>query len=205
MFSGGAAYIMKHDTFSDSFAMHLLLLFAENYILATDVQWHTSNITQKQKYVNSVCHCEGVSNFSKTCQYATAIFSLSYWDVSIIVLFIIQVHLEFPTVWSGVLWQLVLRACSILHIPSPPHHWALWVQLSLGQTSLQSSVTLHLMDINCLPPDLFAVTRPWLWCHVCKVVWWPMAHRHSGKTSLKSYSGDQSHDFIPPMRFINYI
>lgn len=95
---------------------------------------------------------------------------------------------------------------SVQHIAySLPCHWALWVQLSLGQTSLQSSVTLHLMDINCLPPDLFAVTRPWLWCHVCKVVWWPMAHRHSGKTSLKSYSGDQSHRFIPPMRLITYI
>ncbi len=119
MFSGGAAYIMKHDTFSDSFAMHLLLPFAENYILATDVQWHTSNITQKQKYVNSVCYCEGVSHFSKTCQYATAIFSLSYWDVSIIVLFIMQVHLEFPTVWSGVLWQRSSERATYCIFPPP--------------------------------------------------------------------------------------
>ncbi len=181
----------------------MLLPFAENYILATDVQWHTSNITQKQKYVNSVCHCEGVSHFSKTCQYAATIFSLSYWDEHYCLVY----HAGPSWISHCKIWRplaTVLRACSILHIPSPCH-WALWVQLSLGQTSLQSSVTLHLMDINCLPPDLFAVTRPWLWCHVCKVVWWPMAHRHSGKMSLKSYSGDQSHGFIPPMILINYI
>lgn len=194
--SGGAAYIIKHDAFSDRF-LEVCCAFLSYCHLQKITYW-------LQMY----------SDIHTLIQFAIVkVWVIFQRPANMHYMHIAYMHKCYWLVFhAGPSWishhphplATVLWVCSIMHIPSPCH-WALWVQLSLGQTSLQSSVTLHLMDINCLPPDLFAITRPWLWCHVCKVVWWPMAHRHSGKTSLISYSGDQPHCLIMPMRLIKYI